>query len=175
MILETSRLTLRPFRIEDLDVLTSLMANPDFMRFSLSVYSRQQAKLFLEKLLSWQERGLPSQFAMVPKENATLIGYCGFFHQHVDGIDEIEIGYRLHPDFWNRGLATEAALAVREYGFRDLRLLRVISLIHFDNLRSRRVVEKIGMTLEKQTLFRGFLLQVFSLTREQWLAKGAAG
>ena len=104
-----------------------------------------------------------------------LVGYCGFLHQDVDGEKEIEIGYRLHPDYWNRGIATEAARKVRDHAFSDLELPRVISLIHCDNTPSRRVAEKIGMTFEKEILFRGFPTQVFAVIREQWLTRDAAG
>lgn len=172
-ILQTARLTLRPFAEEDLDVLALLTANKDFMRFSSGVYSREQAATLLEKILSWNREGLPSQFAVIVRETGELIGYCGFFHQVVDDTEEIEIGYRLHPKFWNRGLATEAAQAVRDHGFRDLELPRLISLIHPENAASRRVTEKNGMILEKETVFRGFPTQVFAITRPQWLAKRA--
>src|SRR5207244_1111803 len=134
MNLKTSRLMLRPFRPQDIDLLAGLMANPDFMRFSLGVFSREQTAAFLERILSWQSQGLPSQFAVIFRQTGELIGYCGFFHHHVDGTDEIEIGYRLHPDYWNRGLATEAAKAIRDHAFADLKLSRVISLIHPDNV-----------------------------------------
>lgn len=83
------------------------MANSDFMRFSLGVYSREQTATLLEKILSWNGAGLPSQFAVTLRSNGTLVGYCGFFHQCVDEADEIEIGYRLHPDYWNQGLITK--------------------------------------------------------------------
>jgi RimJ/RimL family protein N-acetyltransferase len=98
-VLETARLTLRPFREKDVDLLAELMANTDFMRFSLGVFSREQTTGFLEKLVDWERRGLPSQFAVIHRGSNRLIGYCGFFHQQVDGRDEIEIGYRLHPDY----------------------------------------------------------------------------
>jgi RimJ/RimL family protein N-acetyltransferase len=174
MILETSRLILRQFREKDVDLLAELMANSDFMRFSLGVYSREQTATFLDKILSWQRAGLPSQFALRIRSKGTLVGYCGFFHQHVDETDEIEIGYRLHPDYWNQGLATEAATAVRDHAFRDLKLPRVISLIHSDNVASRRVVEKIGMALDKEATFKGSRTQVFAISRENWSAKRAA-
>ena len=174
MILETSRLILRPFREEDIDFVAPLMANTDFMRFSLGVFAREQTVAFLDKLIDWVRRGLPSQFAFIHRNDNRLIGYCGFFHQQVDEMDEIEIGYRLNPDYWSRGLATEAARAVRDHGFRDLKLPRVISLIHPDNLPSRRVAEKNGMKIEKKTVFRGFPTLVFAITREQWLAECAA-
>ncbi len=174
MILETSRLILRPFQAEDIGRLAELMANRDFMRFSLGPYTREQTQTVLQKFLSWNQAGLPSQFAVIFRSNNELIGYCGFLHWHLDGADEIEIGYRLDSDYWNRGLASEAAQAVRDYAFRDLTLSKVISLIHPDNIASRRVAEKNGMKMERETVFRGFPTQVFALTREQWLAERGA-
>jgi RimJ/RimL family protein N-acetyltransferase len=168
-VLETARLILRPFREEDVDVLAELMANPDFMRFSLGPYTREQTQTVLDKILSWTRAGLPSQFAVIMRSNSTLIGYCGFFHQQVDETNEIEIGYRLHPYYWKQGLATEAAAAVRNHAFGDLKLPCVISLIHPDNAASQRVAEKIGMRFERRTVFKGFPTQIFELNRQQWL------
>lgn len=166
-IIETPRLRLRHFVESDLDAVAALMANPDFMRFSPGVFAREEAKRFLlDRLIAPTRQGLPSQFAVVTREENRLIGYCGFFRQVVDEITEIEIGYRLHPAYWNRGLATEAARAVRDYGFDVLELERVISLIHPDNHASRRVAEKVGMRLAKETTFRGFPTLVFSHRRE---------
>jgi RimJ/RimL family protein N-acetyltransferase len=175
MILETTRLILRPFQDEDIGRLAELMANRDFMRFSLGPYTREQTQTVLQKFLSWDEAGLPSQFAVIFRSNNELIGYCGFLHWHIDGADEIEIGYRLDPDCWNRGLASEAAQAVRDHAFRDLTLPKVISLIHPENVPSRRVAEKNGMKIERETVFREFPTLVFAITREQWLVEGGAG
>jgi ribosomal-protein-alanine N-acetyltransferase len=174
-ILETPRLILRPFDEKDVDQMSELMANPDFMRFSLGPKTHEQTAAFLETVIGWHRAGLPSPFAVVIRSDAVLVGYCGFLHQEIDGEKEIEIGYRLHPDYWNRGIATEAARKVRDHAFSDLKLPRVISLIHYNNTRSRRVAEKIGMTFEKEILFRGFPTQVFALIREQWLTRDAAG
>jgi [ribosomal protein S5]-alanine N-acetyltransferase len=167
--LETSRLILRPFREGDLDSLSELMANQDFMRFSLGVYDREKTKTFLDKLLSWDRAELPSQFAVMHRADNRLIGYCGFYHHPAEVTEDVEIGYRLHPSYWNKGIATEAARAVRDHGFRDWRLDRLISLIHRENVASRRVAEKNGMVFEKEIIFRGFPTQVFAIPRRQWL------
>ena len=173
-MLETSRLILRPFREEDLDLLAPLMANPDLCAFRSVFIPASKTAAFLDKVINWQRRGLPSQFAVIHCADHRLIGYCGFLHQQVNATDEIEIAYRLDPDYWGRGLATEAAMAVRDHAFRNLKLTRVISLIHPDNLPSRRVAEKNGMKIEKKTVFRGFPTLVFVITREEWLAARAA-
>ncbi|HEY1581574.1 MAG TPA: GNAT family N-acetyltransferase [Chthoniobacterales bacterium] len=163
-MIETPRLILRHFVETDLEALAVLMANTDFMRFSSGVFSREETERFLfDRIIAPARAGLPSQFALILREENRLIGYCGFFRQVVDGVDEIEIGYRLDPAFWNRGLATEAARAARDYAFDELKIERVISLIHPENHASRRVTEKNGMILEKETLFRGSPAQVFAL------------
>jgi [ribosomal protein S5]-alanine N-acetyltransferase len=172
--LETERLILRPFREDDLDRLAELFANRDFMRFSLGPYTREQTAAFLDKIIGWQRTGLPSLFAVELKPDRPLLGYCGFFHHPPEVTNEVEIGYRLHPDYWNRGLMTEAARGVRDHAFRDLKLPRVISLVHPENIASRRVAEKNGMTVEKQIIFRGFATLVFAIERERWLAPDAA-
>ena len=174
--LETERLILRSFRAQDVDVMAKLFANPDFMRFSLGVFTeRKQTIAFIGKVMGWDSAGIPSQFAVVPRDGDTPIAYCGFFYHPEHQIEDIEIGYRLHPDYWNRGLITEAARAVRDHGFRDWKLSRVVSLIHPENIPSRRVAEKNGMQVEKEITFRGFPTLVFGITREQWLAKYGAG
>jgi ribosomal-protein-alanine N-acetyltransferase len=174
MELQTSRLILRPFREQDIDVMAELFANPDFMRFSLGVFiERKQTVAFIEKVMGWDRLGIPSQFAVVPRGEYAIVGYCGFYH-HAEVSGEIEIGYRLHPDYWNRGLTTEAAGAVRDHAFRDRKLSRVISLIHPENSPSRRVAEKNGMMIEKQITFRGFPTLMYAITRSQWLAMRAA-
>ena len=140
------------------------------MRFSSGPFSREQTAEVLDKVIGWDQAGLPSQFVVTIRETGTAIGYCGFFHQEVDSRPETEIGYRLHPDYWGKGFATEAARAVRDYGFTELKLERVISLIHPENAPSRRVTEKNGMILETATTFKGFSTQVFSMSRERWSA-----
>ena len=173
MELQTPRLILRPFREGDIDRLAELMANPDFMRFSLGPYTRERTQGVLDKFLSWEKAGLPSPFAVVLRGNTEVLGYCGFLH-HPEVPEEVEIGYRLHPDYWNRDLITEASQAVRDHGFRDWKLSRVISLIHPENIPSRRVAEKNGMKVEKEITFRGFPTLVFAITWEQWLAEHGA-
>lgn len=168
-VLETSRLILRPFRENDVDLLAELFANPDFMRFSLGPYTREQTAAFLNKIIGWERVGRPSLFAVELKSKPELLGYCGFFHHPEHGIEDVEVGYRLNPDYWNRGLITEAARAVRDHGFRDWKLERVISLIHPENIPSRRVAEKNGMIVEKQITFRGSLVLVFAISQQQWL------
>jgi ribosomal-protein-alanine N-acetyltransferase len=169
-MLQTQRLILRPWEEADLERWVELFANPGFMRFSgVPYYSREKTAAVVHKILEWNKTGQPSQFAVIIDE--TIAGFCGFLHQEVDGQKEIEIAYRLHPDFWSRGIGTEAARAVRDHAFRDLQLSRVISIIHPDNAPSRRVAEKNGMRIEKEAMFKGFPSLVYAISRNAWLTQ----
>ena len=168
--IRTTHLHLRSFRDDDLDAVAALCANEGFMRFSATgPIDREAAAALLERIMVRTRASLPAAFAVVDPPTARLIGYCGFLLQIVDNREEIEIGYRLHPGCWGRGLATEGVQAVRDYAFRDLQLGRVISLIVPENSASRRVAEKNGMLVEKETTFRGFHTLVYAISRGEWL------
>jgi ribosomal-protein-alanine N-acetyltransferase len=83
-----------------------------------------------------------------------VVGDCGLTRQSVDGVDEIEIGYHVRRDFWGRGYAPEAARACQAYGFTQLGAAHLISLIRPENLPSRRVAEKTGLSLWKEVVWR---------------------
>ncbi len=168
--LEAPRLILRKFLEADIERIAELTSNAGFMRFSGgSPFDRKGTEAFLERLLAPERLGKHSQFAVILRENKRLIGYCGFFLQIVDDVEELEIGYRLDPEYWSKGFATEAARAVRDHAFRDLHAEHVISLILPENHASKRVAEKNGMRFAKRTNFRGFDTDVFAITRDEWM------
>jgi RimJ/RimL family protein N-acetyltransferase len=101
-------------------------------------------------LRNYQQHGF-GLWAMIHKEDRRLIGDCGLTYQRIDGVDELEIGYHVLRSYWRRGLATEAAMACRDYAFGALDRERVISRMNTENVASRRVAEKVGMRLEKET------------------------
>jgi ribosomal-protein-alanine N-acetyltransferase len=153
--IKTQRLLLRWFEMSDLDDLHGIFSLPQVMRFSLTgPYSIEQTRESLNKTLANYAKDGFGTFAVIHQADKSLIGYCGFYRQQIDGVDEIEIGYRLHPDYWGQGLATEAARAVRDYAFDTLGFNRLISIIEPENLGSIRVAEKNGFRLEKQTRFK---------------------
>ena len=152
----TPRLVLRLLGPEYQEALHGVLSLPQVMRFSLhGPYSTEQTGELIQRCRSqYQAKGY-GMYGVIPKEERKLIGYCGFLDQVIDGVDEVEIGYRLHPDYWGRGLATEAARAVRDFGFNTLGFERLISIIEPENTASIRVAEKNGMRLEKETMFHG--------------------
>lgn len=97
------------------------------------------------------------------KSDGICVGECGICAQEVDGEREFEISYRMRRDCWGTGLATEAARACRDYGFKQAGLRRLISIIESENAASIRVAEKTGMTLEKRASFHGIPVLIYSV------------
>ncbi len=152
----TKRLHLRWYEDEDLDDLAELFGNPEVMRFSLrGVHTHEQCS---ELLQQWKDEYVEhgfGKFAVSLKDNPKVIGYCGFYFQCIDGVDEIELGYRFLPEFWGKGIASEAASAVQDYAFNTLGLTRLISIIEAENIGSIRVAEKNGFHHEKDSIYAG--------------------
>ena len=163
-IIQTPRLIVRYFTIRDLEALTSILADSQVMEFSiLGIHNRQQIRRFIEqRLLSYLDPGF-GLYALVHKQDQELIGYCGFFVQKIDDYQEVEVGYRLATKYWGKGLATEAAQAICEYGQKKFNFKRFICLIDPDNNRSIRVAKKLGMELEKEIVYYGINVEVYSI------------
>ena len=97
-------------------------------------------------------------------ETGELVGRCGLLSHRSQAEAQVEVAYLLSPRFWGRGLASEAARAVRDFGFRA-GCSRLVSLIHVENGASKRVARAMGMTLERRTRFRGLDVELFSVSR----------
>ena len=97
-----------------------------------------------------------------------FIGWCGLFPLEDSGL--IEIGYRYARKAWGRGLATEAAAAALDHGFRVLELDPIVAVSHPDNAASHRVLRKIGLRRAGSARHYGYELPFFELGREDYLA-----
>jgi RimJ/RimL family protein N-acetyltransferase len=152
-ILETQRLQLREFVPEDIDALAKVLSDPITMQFYPAPYDHQGVADWIERNRQRYRKDGHSLWAMTLKSSGELIGDCGLAMQHVEEQNEIEIGYHVRRDLWKQGFATEAAGACRDYGFMKLKAERLISLIRPENIPSRRVAEKNGMTIWKEVIW----------------------
>lgn len=145
-MIETARLFLRPMRAEDADDLRGVFADPAVMAaFGGVRFDRDAMARWVRRNLEHQDRCGYGLFSVVHKADGCLIGDCGLERLDADRSPETELGYDLRRDYRNRGLATEAATAVRDHAFRALDRPRLVGLIRRGNAASRRVAEKIGM------------------------------
>jgi RimJ/RimL family protein N-acetyltransferase len=166
-MIETPRLLLRPMVAEDTDALLRIFADPRVMAaFGVEQFARPQMERWVRRNLDHQAEHGYGLFSVILKENGVLVGDCGLEVMEAAGETAAELGYDFRSDYWGRGLATEAATAVRDYAFGTLRLPRLVSLIRQGNDASRRVAEKIGLRLT-ETIRRGDApYWVYTLARE---------
>jgi RimJ/RimL family protein N-acetyltransferase len=176
----TRRLLLRGWRDEDLDPLAAMDADPRVMRFigDGSTRTREQTAGLIPRLRrQWRDRGF-GLFAVEDRESGELAGWVGLtvpdFLPEI--LPAVEIGWRLRPAYWGRGLATEAAREVMAFGFTQARLDRIVSICHVDHHASARVMTKLGMRPERRTTVpaHGQPVQVMAITEKVWRT-GPAG
>jgi len=165
-ILETSRLILRDLTPSDADGLALVLSDPETMRYYPMRFDRAAVEEWIARQMRRYAADGHGLWAMILKSNGELIGDCGLTVQNVEGTKEIEIGYHVRRDLWGQGLATEAARACRDYGFARLAADQFISLIRPENLQSRRVAEKNGMTVQKEITWRGLPHLVYAVRRD---------
>lgn len=153
--LRTERLLLRRWRSADDAPMTAINRNPEVTRYLNRPVTEAALAAFHPGVLAhWEEHGF-GLFALESREpgaGGALLGFAGIAYPTFlpPVAARVEIGWRLARAAWGRGLATEAALAVREHAFATLGLPELIAVIHPENARSRRVAEKLGMRIERQ-------------------------
>jgi len=150
----TPRLVLREMTHGDLDFIAGMLAHPEVMRFYPRCYTRDEAALWVERLIQRYARDGHGLWLVEAKDGGQPIGQVGLMVQTVEGVVEAEVGYMIHALHWNQGYATEAALGKT----------RLISLIRPVNLPSQKVARKLGMKREPRVVQHGgFDHWVFSM------------
>lgn len=165
MRFETQRMRLREFAHADLDHLAAMFADEEHMRFYGRPKSREEALAWIDWNLGlYAEHGF-GLWVMESKTNGEFLGQCGLTPQTVEGGTDIEVGWHTKTEYWNQGLATEAALVCRDAGFNEFGLARLISIIDPNNLASKRVAERIGMHPEKTVIYGGNPNVIYAIER----------
>jgi len=146
VIIETDRLLLRTFTIEDAPLIYNLNLDPEVIRYTLDpIRDIEHAREVLEKtILPQYALYNHGRWAVHTKPGMEFIGWCGLKARPER--NEIDLGYRFIKSAWGKGYATEAAYACIQYGFEKLRLQRIIGRAMPGNKESLRVLEKCGMT-----------------------------
>jgi len=172
--LETARLLLRPLETRDLDdYYTRIFADPAVMRsltgqpIARDGWDERVQQHFGEH---WHRHGFGPWIA-VHKEDRQVIGHCGV--RFWPDSPEVEVFYALAHDYWGRGLATEGARASVRFGFEHLGLDYVMAGARVDNIASRRVMEKIGMTFERNFGFLGYDCARYGIAQQDFTDDGS--
>lgn len=183
--LSTPRLLLRPWRGEDGDAFAAMFDDPAVMEFLLPVQDRAAIDAIIGRIRQhFDEHGFGWWAAEAPGV-APFIGFIGLAQVNFEAhfTPAVEVGWRLARAWWGQGYATEGARAALEAGFAQLGLEEIVSLTSPDNTRSRRVMERIGMShdpaddFDHPRLAQGHPLRrhvLYRIPRARWLGVRSA-
>lgn len=168
--LETDRLILRGWREDDLDAYAAMMADAEVMRFLGGVMARNDAWRGMASMIGhWVLRG-HGMWAVERKSDGVLIGRIGV--QRPESWPSEEIAWTLGRPYWGQGYATEAAKASRDWGFKNLPVPQLVSLIDAENLASQAVARRLGQTQGgPHTLVlqgKSYPVDIWEIPRERW-------
>lgn len=147
--LETKRLILKTPQLSQFDDLVSLRTDPDVMRYigTGNIQTPEQVKSFIELADAYLKDHGTTFFSVFEKETGKFVGQAGLMHICFEvNQPDIELAYRLHKKYWRHGFATELAKALIDWGFNTLSLPRIVAILDPANERSRKVMEKAGMS-----------------------------
>jgi len=150
IIIETKRLILREFTINDFEAVFEFNSRVEVHKYTGDeiIKSIERAKEIISNiwLNDYKNYGY-GRWAVIYKPENKIIGFAGL--KYLPEINETDIGYRFLPEYWGKGIATEVSKKIINYGFDQLKLNRIIGITMPENIGSCKVLEKIGLTLYK--------------------------
>ena len=163
VILETQRLVLRKFTIEDAHLIWQLNLDPEVTRFTFDPirdidHAREVLK---ETILPQYQLYNHGRWAVHLKADREFIGWCGLKYR--PEMKEVDLGYRFRKEFWGNGYATEAAIACIQYGFEKLNIQRIVGRAEPGNLGSIKVLEKCGMKYIRDEFVEGHTAKTYDI------------
>jgi|WetSurMetagenome_2_1015567.scaffolds.fasta_scaffold323150_2 [ribosomal protein S5]-alanine N-acetyltransferase len=164
----TSRLLLRPLEAADAGALHRIYQVEGVLQYFPNPTPPPLEKV--QKFVAGQEKHWAEygygNWGILPEGESQIIGWVGL--QYVPELNETEVGYLLSQPFWGLGYATEAARASLQFGFEHFDLDHIIALVHPDNLGSRRVIEKCGMTYMENKVLWGLEMMRYCVEKTDW-------
>ncbi len=144
IVLEIDRLRMRRITSADLDLIYALDSDPEVMRYILPPRTREQIATYISEIVRDYEAfpGLGRWLAL-EKGTDAIVGI--FMLKPLQTTPYVEVGYRMFPSFWGRGLATEGAQTLVRYGFEQMKLPQIVGITYSENTASQHVLEKCGL------------------------------
>jgi len=179
--LEAPRLILRQWEADDILSFARMCADSEVMQWigsGRTLSEEESASAVARFRWFWAQNGF-GLFAVEIKESSAFAGFCGLsipgFLPEI--LPAVEIGWRLARESWRQGYATEAASASMHFGFSEARLDEIVSIHQIGNTASERIMEKLGMVLERSTVDPTCMrpVNVRRISRTQWLSTHSSG
>ncbi|ESQ16040.1 MAG: GNAT family N-acetyltransferase [Thiohalocapsa sp. PB-PSB1] len=153
----------------DAPTLSMILGDPVVMEFSSNgALTAADTLRFIERCRGSYKQHGHGQWALIEKQSGDLIGFCGLSHATVDAADVVEIAYRLARNQWGKGLASEAAGKVLDYGFSICNIESIVGIVSHRHRASIRVLEKVGFQWFYRTRYSGWDVRVYRLSKHDW-------
>lgn len=163
---ESKRLIFRKLTRSDIPGWVEFFENNDRLHFLGMDLTKSKEFLaedwILRQLDRYEQQGL-GFLAVIDKQSGNLIGLGGILPRELNGNDEYEIAYSLKPKYWGNGYATEIAIQMKNFGFKNMNTMRFISIIDIDNKDSANVAVKNGMSILFNMEYLGTEVNVFGI------------
>ncbi len=180
-IIKTERLILRPWKETDFEAFAKLNADPRVMEYYPGVLTQEESDQFAKRICTAMKQQGWGLWAVSVPNVSDFIGYIGLAPVNFAAAftPAVEVGWRLSYDYWNNGYATEGAKAALKYGFETLKMDEIVSFTAVQNIRSQKVMEKIGLKhypdedFDRRELAEGHWLRrhvLYRLNRSEWEA-----
>ena len=171
MVLETDRLILREFVMEDFDAFFEIVSDTETMQHYPAPFDEEKTKRWINwNLDNYKKYGF-GLWAVVLKETGEFIGDCGMTIQNIDGELLPEIGYHIHKKYWRKGLGGEAAKAVRDWAFENTKYDCLYSYMKYTNVGSYSTAIANGMKkIKEYPDEKNKISYAYAITREEWEA-----
>lgn len=170
-MIETKRLLLRKYTMDDFDALYEIMSDAETMQHYPEPFDADKTRNWISRNLENYEKYGFGLWAVVLKETGEFIGDCGITIQDIDGEMLPEIGYHIHKKYWRQGFAKEAAQAVRDWGFKNTQYDTFYSYMKYSNIGSYSTAIAIGMRkIKEYPDQKNTISYAYGITRHQWEA-----
>ena len=172
-MIETERLILRELLPADDEGMFELDSDPEVHLYlgNQPVKSIEEARAIIQSVRQqYIDNGI-GRWAVIEKSSGNFVGWTGLklirelTNNHIDFYD---VGYRLIKKYWGKGYATESAKVSLKYGFEQLKLNEIFGITHVDNMKSRKALEKCGLTYIETFERNGIPCNWFRITKEEW-------
>ena len=172
--IDTLRLRLEPFQATDGDALYVMERDPEVKRYAGGVTTRAQSDRLLQRFIASVQDSGYGPVAIKVRTTGEIIGLCGFYG--TDAPQEAEIFYGFAQSAWGLGYATEAGRALVAAGFKQMGFTQIIANMNIENVRSLRVLEKIGLTFSHVTTTESLygVAHCYCLTADAWRLRQSA-
>ena len=169
VIIETNRLILREYTLDDFDNLYEIVSDPETMRHYPKPFDEERTRDWIEwNLENYKNYGF-GLWVVTLKETGEFIGDCGISIQNIDWELLPEIGYHIHKKYWRRGFGSEAARAVRDWAFENTDYNCIYSYMKYTNVGSYSTAIANGMRKVKEYQDeKNKISYAYAITRDEW-------